>query len=196
MSIGEFRGPLQGLNTSFASRFTPSVAELDSESDVSLLAPVILAVSSLTIDFGTLDIPSACLKHVCNSDVDLDVNHRDSQLPWSMKNLALSGSISRRWWPFVGSCDCVSETDSQDSVPYVVPLWTAHISLAIPHIKLPVVKCVSSDKEIWVKLVTFPASLLPEPCTPKEIKTFIETGAEFTPFVSLLVFLYRKLSTF
>ncbi|KAG1770544.1 hypothetical protein EV702DRAFT_1123577 [Suillus placidus] len=226
MSIGEFRGPLQGLNTSLRSRFTPSAAELDSESDVSLLAPVILAVSSLTIDFGTLDILSGCLKHVCNSDVDLDVNHRDSPLPWSTKSLALSGSISRRWWPFVGSvhgytflasiqhltlfsstsfgkclpfqCDCVSETDSQGSVPYVVPLWMARapfkglqtFSLAIPH------KCVSSDKEIWVKLVTFPASLLPEPCTPEEIKTFIETGAGFTPFVLSPVFLYRKLSTF
>lgn len=224
MSIGASLRLLRDPTVPFFG-FTPSLSELDSEFDVSLLAPVILAVSSLEIDFGSLDILSGCLEHVCNSDADV-VN---SSLSWSTKNLTLSGGFSGRWWSFVGSvhghkflasiqhltllsftsveeclpfqCDCVSEVECQNSEPYILPLWMTRapftglqtFSLAIPHIKFPVIESTSSDEEVWVKLVTFPASLLPNPCTPEEIETFIETGAGFVPFVSLPVFLSCKL---
>ncbi|KAG2757044.1 hypothetical protein P692DRAFT_201378656 [Suillus brevipes Sb2] len=57
MWIGECRRLLRDPDAPFISSVTPSVAEPDSESDVSLLAPVILAVPSLAIEFVSLDIP-------------------------------------------------------------------------------------------------------------------------------------------
>jgi hypothetical protein len=137
------------------TQMLPSSAALSllSESGVSLLAPVILAVPSLAIEFVSLDILLGCLKHACNSDVDLDDEHRNSPLPWSTKSLTLSGSISLRWWPFIGTIHgytfltsiqhltllssttyethwhfagyCASGIESRDSEPYKVPLWIA-----------------------------------------------------------------------
>ncbi|KAG2037939.1 hypothetical protein BDR03DRAFT_981938 [Suillus americanus] len=187
MWIGEFRGPMHSLSASFISSFTPSAPELDSGFDVSLLAPVILAAPSLVINFGSLDILYSCLKHMCNSDVD----HRNSPLPWSTKSLTFSGTFSGQWWPFLGG------NRSQDFRSYLVPLWMARVlfkglqtfSLAIPHIKIPAIGCAFSDKEIWVKLVTLPASMLPEPWTLEEMKTFLETGEGTNPLVQLPVFL-------
>ncbi|KAG1881202.1 hypothetical protein F4604DRAFT_1550737, partial [Suillus subluteus] len=117
--IGECRGPLGDQNAPFinnftppfinnstppfVNNFTPSAAEFDSESDVSLLAPVILAAPSLAIEFVSMDILLGCLKYACNSDVDLNVDHRNSPLPWSTKSLTLSGGFSFQWWPFVAT---------------------------------------------------------------------------------------------
>lgn len=76
MWIGECWGLWRDPDTPFISSVTPSAAEPDSESDVSLLALVILAVPSLVIEFVGLDILLGCLKHACNSDVDLNDNHK------------------------------------------------------------------------------------------------------------------------
>ncbi|KAG2098413.1 uncharacterized protein F5147DRAFT_713869 [Suillus discolor] len=215
MSIGHFRGPLQSTPHSY---FPLPMSELEGELDISLLAPVILGASSLAISYNHLNLLSKSLKHACNSDVDLNVDHKNSLLPWSMRSLTLLGRFSHPWWPFVGSvhgyafltsiqhltllfstsfrkcppfqCNCVSELEFEDSMSYMHPLCIARapfkglqtLSLAIPHINLPLVaQCV--PKDIWVKLVTFPASVLPEPCTPEEIERFIKTGAKFIPYI-------------
>ncbi|KAG2042569.1 hypothetical protein BDR03DRAFT_565295 [Suillus americanus] len=80
MWIGECRGPLRDQNAPFISNFTSSGAEPDSVRCY-LLAPVILAAPSLAIEFVSLDIPLGCLNYVCNSGVDLNVDHRKSPLP-------------------------------------------------------------------------------------------------------------------
>jgi hypothetical protein len=94
MRIRECQGPLRDPNTPLVSIFTPSVADSDSESDVSLLAPVILAMPSLTIEFVSLDIPLGCFKYAYYSDVDLNANHINSLLAWSTKGLTLTGSMA------------------------------------------------------------------------------------------------------
>ncbi|KAG2125425.1 uncharacterized protein EDB93DRAFT_1097863, partial [Suillus bovinus] len=93
MSIGGYRGPLQSPFS-----FPTYLAKLE-EFDISLLAPVILGVSSLEISYGSLEILLRCLKNACNSDV----GHGNSPLAWSMRSLTLLGDFSRRWWPFVES---------------------------------------------------------------------------------------------
>ncbi|KAG1808643.1 uncharacterized protein BJ212DRAFT_641872 [Suillus subaureus] len=234
MWIGECRGPLRDSNAPFITNFTPSAAEPDSEPDVSLLAPVILAVPSLAIEFVSLDILLGCLKYVCNSDVDLNVDHINSPLPWSTKSLTLSGSISFRWWSFMGTIhgytfltsiqhltllssdtcyethqhfagDCANDIEPQDSEPYTVPFWMARapfkklqtFSRLIPHREQVVAECVpaSSAKAIWVELITFPASLLPDHWTLQEIKTFMETQAQVgsIPSIPLPVSCSRRL---
>ncbi|KAG1734487.1 hypothetical protein EDB19DRAFT_1727228 [Suillus lakei] len=147
MWIGMFRGPLQDANT-----VTPSAAKPGSDSDVSLLAPVILAAPSLAVDFLSLDVLLACLKHASNCDVDLNVEPRNSVRPWSTKSLTLSGGLSLQWSPFMKTVhgnnflasishltflsssshdksrhfqgSCVSNIGSQDSEP-MLPLWMA-----------------------------------------------------------------------
>ncbi|KAG2050939.1 hypothetical protein BDR06DRAFT_1010879 [Suillus hirtellus] len=59
MSIGHFRGPLRSSPNSYFSVLIP---ELEGEIDISLLAPVILGVSSLAISFRNLNFLSKCLK--------------------------------------------------------------------------------------------------------------------------------------
>ncbi|KAG1898979.1 uncharacterized protein F5891DRAFT_1111256, partial [Suillus fuscotomentosus] len=77
MSIGEFRGAVH-----IPVPYTPPpMPELECEFDIDLLAPVILGVSSLTIDSRSLDLLTRCLKHLCNSDVNLDVDHKKSLFP-------------------------------------------------------------------------------------------------------------------
>ncbi|KAG1789576.1 hypothetical protein EV424DRAFT_1297630, partial [Suillus variegatus] len=100
MSIGDFRGPLQSPPIPFSPLPMP---ELECELDISLLAPVILGASSLAIHFNNLNLLSKCLKHACNSDVDLNVDHKNSLLPWSTRSLTLLGMFFHPWWPFVGS---------------------------------------------------------------------------------------------
>ncbi|KAG2343979.1 hypothetical protein BDR05DRAFT_208768 [Suillus weaverae] len=231
MRIGECQWPLRDPSAPFISSFTPSAAEPDSESDVSLLAPLILAVPSLAIEFVSLELLLGCLKHVCNSDVDLNADHRNSPFPWSTKSLTLSGSISLRWWPFMGTIHgytfltsiqhltllsstlyetyrhfaghCTSDIEPRGSEPCKVPLWVARapfkklqtFSMLIPHREPPVTECVpaSGTKAIWVELVTFPASLLPDHWTLQEIKTFMETQVGVIPSVRLPVSCSRKL---
>lgn len=227
MWIGEFGGLLRIPNA-------PSIrSEPGSELDVSLLAPVLLATPSLSLDFASLDVLLGCLEHAWNSDIDLNVNvdRRSSLLPWSTKKLTLSGCPSRQWWPFIGtvhgytflasiqhltllSCTpseksmhfqgrCISVIKSRDSEPYMMPFWMARapfkklktFSLAMPHIESPVAESASSAKETWVKLVTLPASLLPEPWTHQEIKTFVETGVGFIPYIFLPVSCSQQLCT-
>jgi hypothetical protein len=61
MRIRECQGPLRDPDTPLVSIFTPSVADSDSESDVSLPAPVILAIPSLAVEFVGLDVASNML---------------------------------------------------------------------------------------------------------------------------------------
>ncbi|KAG1788301.1 uncharacterized protein HD556DRAFT_861880 [Suillus plorans] len=225
MSIGHFQGP--------RSYFPLPMLELEDEFDISLLAPVILGASSLAISFKDINLLSKCLKHACNSDVDLNVDHKNSLLPWSMRSLTLLGSFSPSWWPFMGSvhgyaflasiqhltllestsfqdqpfqCNCVSEVEFKDSLGHMHPLCIARVpfkglqtlSLAIPHTNpRPVAQCAPQD--VWLKLVTFPASVLPEPCsTQQEIERFIKTGAsKSTPYgflTHLTLFHHRLLN--
>ncbi|KAG2158632.1 uncharacterized protein EDB93DRAFT_1049874, partial [Suillus bovinus] len=100
VSIGEFRGAVRDPAVPF---FPPSMAKLDWEFDISLLAPVVLGVSSLAINIDSIDLLLKCLKNACNSDVDLDVDHNNSTLPWSTRSLTLSGYVTHSWWPFVDS---------------------------------------------------------------------------------------------
>ncbi|KAG1793223.1 hypothetical protein EV424DRAFT_1336091, partial [Suillus variegatus] len=99
MSIGGSRWPVRIPGPYFPL----PMPELECEFDISLLAPVILGASSLAISFQDLNLLSKCLKHACNSDVDLNVDHKNSLLPWSMRSLTLLGSFSHSWWPFMGS---------------------------------------------------------------------------------------------
>ncbi|KAG1898987.1 uncharacterized protein F5891DRAFT_912463, partial [Suillus fuscotomentosus] len=100
MSIGHFRGPLRSPPNSY---FSVPMPELEGEIDISLLAPVILGASSLAINFNNLNLLSNCLKHACNSDVDLNVDHKNSLLPWSIRSLTLLGHFFDPWWSFMGS---------------------------------------------------------------------------------------------
>ncbi|KAG1734484.1 hypothetical protein EDB19DRAFT_1727203, partial [Suillus lakei] len=218
--IGVFRGPLRYGNTPFISSSTPSALTPGSEFDVSLLAPVILGVSSLAIDFLSLDVLLACLNHARNSDVDSNVEHSNSVLPWSTKSLTLSGRLSLQWLSFVktvlgnnflasishltflSSChekcrhfqgSCLRKFASQDSEPYMLPLWMAGapfqrlqtFSRIIPHIdsELPVAESTAAAgaQETQVKLVTFPASLLPDHWTLQKIKTLKEPSIPSGP---------------
>ncbi|KAG1734478.1 hypothetical protein EDB19DRAFT_1727147 [Suillus lakei] len=225
--IGAFRGPLRDANGPFTSNFTGAAAEPGSELDVTLLAPLLLAVPSLAIDFLSLDVLLLCLKHACKSaDVDLNAEHSNSVLPWKHKNVSL------QWWPFLGNvygynflasishltllssssrelsrhfqgCCVTKVQERQDSEPYMVPLWMARapfkrletFSRVIPHIKLQVAQRITAPraKETFVKLVTFPASLLPDHWTLEEIKTFMETEVGFIPIIPLPVSSTRKL---
>ncbi|KAG2157811.1 uncharacterized protein EDB93DRAFT_817465 [Suillus bovinus] len=231
MWIGEFYGPLRDIKPSFINSVTPSTAKPESESDVSLLAPVILAVPSLAIEFASLDVLLGCLRYACNSNVNSNVNHRNSLFPWSTKSLTLSGSINYQWWPFMGTIHgytflasiqhftlltsssyemhrhfmgtCASNISPLDSEPYRVPVWMARapfkklqtFSMLIPHREPPVTQCApaSSAKAIWAELVTFPASLLPDHWTLKEIRTFMETQEDTIPFIPLPLSCSRKL---
>ncbi|KAG2050934.1 hypothetical protein BDR06DRAFT_1010874 [Suillus hirtellus] len=98
MSIGNVRGPQYNS----APYFYP-MPELEGEFDISLLALVILSASSLAINLNNINLLSKCLKHACKSNVDLNVDHENSVLPWSMRSLTLPGSFSYPWWPFVMS---------------------------------------------------------------------------------------------
>ncbi|KAG2364083.1 hypothetical protein BDR07DRAFT_1375270 [Suillus spraguei] len=99
MWIGECRGRLNA----FIDNLTPFAAEPDSESDVSLLSPVILAVPSLAMEFFSLDILLGCLEYACSSSDIEDADRNNSPLPWSTKSLTLSGSIVAGWFAFVGT---------------------------------------------------------------------------------------------
>jgi len=65
----------------------------------------------------------------------------------------------------------------EDSLPCMLSLCIVRgpfeglktFSLAIPHINLPLV-AQRAPEDIWVKLLTLPASALPDPCTPEEIE--------------------------
>ncbi|KAG2098399.1 uncharacterized protein F5147DRAFT_815838 [Suillus discolor] len=225
MSIGEFWSPVQHSAYTF---LPPSMAELDREVDISLLAPVILGASSLVaIAFESLDLLLRSLKKTCHSDV----GHRNYPLPWSTKSLTLSSYLSDSWWMFVVSvhgraflasiqhftlclsasfekclpfqCNCISEIEYQYYKPfYMLPVCIARapfkglqtFSLAILHIKLPVTHRTPEAQEIWVKLITFPASMLLDPCTPEEMESFIVTAAGYAPYFPLPVFLSYKLT--
>ncbi|KAG2153711.1 uncharacterized protein EDB93DRAFT_1052525, partial [Suillus bovinus] len=100
VSIGEFWGAVRDPLVPF---YPPVMAKLDWELDISLLAPVILGVPSLAINFDSLDILSKCLKNVYNSNVDLNIDHRNYLRPWSTKSLTLLGHCSTPWWSLVES---------------------------------------------------------------------------------------------
>ncbi|KAG2113071.1 uncharacterized protein F5147DRAFT_759398 [Suillus discolor] len=195
MWFGYFHGPLSNPQPTFISSSIPSAAKPDSESDVSLLAPVILAAPSLAIEY--------CLKYACNSDVDLNVDHKDFPLPWSTKSLTLSGSVTSRWWPFIGDIHGYTFLTSIQHLtllapsPYEVPLWMARapfkqlqtFSMLISDGEPPVAEYAPacSAKATQVELVTFPASLLPDHWTFKEIRAYIENGVGTIPSVPLPV---------
>ncbi|KAG1788234.1 uncharacterized protein HD556DRAFT_909044 [Suillus plorans] len=203
MWFGYFRGPLSNPQPTFISSSIPSATKPDSESDVSLLAPVILAVPSLAIECASLHVLSDCLKYACNSDVDLNIDHKDSPLPWSTKSLTLSGNVTSRWWPFIGSIHGYTFLTSIQHLtllapsPYEVPSWMARapfkqlqtFSMLISHGKPPVAECAPacSATTTRVELVTFPASLLPDHWTFKEIRAYIENGVGTMPSVPLPV---------
>ncbi|KAG2050922.1 hypothetical protein BDR06DRAFT_624796 [Suillus hirtellus] len=152
MSIGEFRG---AVHIPVPCTPPPPMPELESkfDIDIDLLAPVILGVSSLTIDLRNLNLLTRCLKHLCNSDVDLDVDHKKSLFPLSMRSLTLSGKFPYLWHPFVRSdygyvflasiqhltvlffpsfqqclpfqCNCVGELKMEDCLVCMLPLCIA-----------------------------------------------------------------------
>ncbi|OAX33830.1 hypothetical protein K503DRAFT_775177 [Rhizopogon vinicolor AM-OR11-026] len=64
-----------------------------SATDFSILAPVILAASSLAIDFESLHLLCGCLQHAWRRPVNTDM-HNPSQPPWSTKTLTLSGTFN------------------------------------------------------------------------------------------------------
>ncbi|KAG1898992.1 uncharacterized protein F5891DRAFT_1279175 [Suillus fuscotomentosus] len=109
----------------------------------------------------------------------------------SIQHLTLLEYTSFRQECLPFQCNCLSKVKFKDCLSYMhrarVPFKGLQtFSLAIPHIKIiphtysqPVAQC--APKGVWVKLVTFPASVLPDPCTQEEIEQFIKTGAEFTP---------------
>ncbi|KAG2075754.1 hypothetical protein BDR04DRAFT_1091380 [Suillus decipiens] len=228
MWIGECRGRLND----FIDYLTLSAAEPDSESDVSLLSPVILAVPSLAMEFFSLDILLGCLEYACSSsDIDLDVDRNNSPLPWSTKSLTLSGSVVAGWYNFVGYIHgytflttiqhltlltstfyetfrhfegfCPNDIEPRGPKPCQVPPWITRaplkklqtFSMLIPRAELPVVECAppSTRQPILLDLVTFPASLLPDPWTFQEFMTYIETQEGSFASVSLPVSSSRKL---
>lgn len=70
--------------------------------DLSLLAPVLLAAPSISVDFENLDLLSGCLLHAWNSRVD---NHEGSPPLYSPKTLMVTGteSMTRQWSSFIKS---------------------------------------------------------------------------------------------
>ncbi|KAG1907807.1 uncharacterized protein F5891DRAFT_1180834 [Suillus fuscotomentosus] len=212
MWFGYVYRPLSNPQPTFISSSIPSATKPDLESDVSLLAPVILAVPSLAIECASLYILSDCLKYACNSDVDLNVDHKDSPLPWSTKSLTLSGDVTASpWWPFIGTIHGYTFLTSIQHLtllapsPYEVPSWMARapfkqlqtFSMLISHGEPPVAESAPtcSATTTRVELVTFPASLLPDHWTFKEIRAYIENGVGTMPTVPLPVPRSGKLCT-
>jgi hypothetical protein len=65
---------------------------LDS-TDFSLLAPVLLAATSLAIDYRSLSLLNSCLEYAGKSHIHSNVD-KSSPPPWSIKTLTLSGDLA------------------------------------------------------------------------------------------------------
>lgn len=65
---------------------------LDS-TDFSLLAPVLLAATSLAIDYRSLSLLNSCLEYAWKSHIHSNVD-KSSPPPWSTKTLTLSGDLA------------------------------------------------------------------------------------------------------
>ncbi|KAG2042169.1 hypothetical protein BDR03DRAFT_997079 [Suillus americanus] len=66
------------------------------ESDLHLLAPVLLSVPSLAIDFSSMDLLTRCVEHAW-THMDKNIDHQRSSPPWRTKTLTLSGMVIAPW---------------------------------------------------------------------------------------------------
>lgn len=95
MWLGQFRGSLRGLSLNGFGQMRP-------EPDLSPLAPVLLAASSIAVDFESLNLLSGCIFHAWKSRVD---NHEGSPPLYNPKTLMITGSESmtpsHRWASYI-----------------------------------------------------------------------------------------------
>ncbi|KAG1815673.1 uncharacterized protein BJ212DRAFT_234467 [Suillus subaureus] len=66
------------------------------ESDLDLLAPVLLGAPSLAIDFSSMDLVKRCVEHTW-THVDKNIDRQCSPPPWRTKTLTLSGMGIAPW---------------------------------------------------------------------------------------------------
>jgi hypothetical protein len=66
------------------------------DSDLDLLAPVLLGAPSLAIDFSSMDLLIRCVEHAW-THMDKNINRQRSPPPWNTKTLTLSGMVIAPW---------------------------------------------------------------------------------------------------
>ncbi|KAG1892179.1 hypothetical protein F4604DRAFT_1543736, partial [Suillus subluteus] len=66
------------------------------ESDLDLLAPILLGAPSLAIDFSSMDLLTRCVEHAW-AHMDKNIDRQRSPPPWRTKTLTLSGMVISPW---------------------------------------------------------------------------------------------------